>query len=529
MPDGSIVLMGGNNPGYYLNDTWRSIDNGTTWTQMNSSSGWTRRGFHSSVVLPDGSIVLMGGFDSTYNFMNDTWLSINNGAKWTLENTSSGWMGRQYHSSVVLPDGSIVLMGGSGPGGYNGYYNDTWRSVDNGVIWTRMNASSGWAARDEFSSVALPDGSIVLTGGYTGISPNKMNDVWRSIDQGATWTKVNSSAWPVRYGHTSVVLPDGSIMVMGGSGTDIHGLEILYNDLWRSTDKGVTWVQLNPSCGWEGRYGHSSVVTRDGSIVLTGGKLSQTNLASNEAWRFRPVGSSVQSPVHTYTVGGIYNVTLQVYDATGSNSLQKTFYISVNNPTTYAGVFRNSMWYVDWNNNGVWDATDATHIKGPFGQAGDQAVTGYWDGTGASKVGVFRNGMWYVDWNNNGVWDAIDATHIKGPFGQAGDIPVTGDWDGTGASKIGVFRNGMWYVDWNNNGVWDATDAAHIKGPFGMAGDQAVTGDWDGTGASKVGVFRNGMWYVDWNNNGVWDATDAAHIKGPFGQAGDGPVTGKWI
>jgi hypothetical protein len=36
--------------------------------------------------------------------------------------------------------------------------------------------------------------------------------------------------------------------------------------------------------------------------------------------------------------------------------------------------------------------------------------------------------MWYVDWNDNGVWDATDAAHIKGPFGQAGDSPVTGKW-----------------------------------------------------------------------------------------------------
>ena len=31
---------------------------------------------------------------------------------WTLRSASSGWTARQYFSSVALPDGSIVLMGG---------------------------------------------------------------------------------------------------------------------------------------------------------------------------------------------------------------------------------------------------------------------------------------------------------------------------------------------------------------------------------------------------------------------------------
>ena len=32
-------------------------------------------------------------------------------------------------------------------------------------VWTRQNASSGWIGRDYHSLVAMPDGSIVLTGG----------------------------------------------------------------------------------------------------------------------------------------------------------------------------------------------------------------------------------------------------------------------------------------------------------------------------------------------------------------------------
>ena len=33
------------------------------WRQVNASSGWAPRYAHSSVAMPDGSIMLMGGFD----------------------------------------------------------------------------------------------------------------------------------------------------------------------------------------------------------------------------------------------------------------------------------------------------------------------------------------------------------------------------------------------------------------------------------------------------------------------------------
>jgi hypothetical protein len=79
MPDGSIVLTsGGDDIGGVKNDVWRSTDNGTTWTQVTASAGWSGRSYHSSAAMPDGSIVLMGGLGGIYetgsrNFKNDVW------------------------------------------------------------------------------------------------------------------------------------------------------------------------------------------------------------------------------------------------------------------------------------------------------------------------------------------------------------------------------------------------------------------------------------------------------------------------
>jgi len=316
LPDGSIVLMGGNDYSSFYHDVWRSIDNGATWALVNASAGWSGRSYHRSVAMPDGSIVLTGGLNSTYHAMNDTWRSTDHGETWTLMNASPGWSGRYGHSSVVLPDGCIVLMGGSDS---SGFMNDVWRSIDNGATWTLVNASAGWSARYEQSSVVLPDGSIVLMGGSN--SGGYKNDVWRSTDRGATWTRMNASAgWPVRDGHSSVVMPDGRIILMGGRAGSLYK-----HDVWQSTDKGATWTRL-AAAGWSARWLPSSVVMPDGSVVLTGG---ETGSLVNDTWRLNPVGSSVKNPSHTYTTPGSYQVVLQAYNAVGSNSTRKAGFITV--------------------------------------------------------------------------------------------------------------------------------------------------------------------------------------------------------
>ena len=103
-----------------------------------------------STVNPTGWAWFFG--DETYT---DAWTQVNAGARLTA---------RAAHSSVAMPDGSIVLMGGevSRGGAYSGLTNDVWMSTDNGASWTQVNTGAGWTPRSEHSSVAMPDGSIIL-------------------------------------------------------------------------------------------------------------------------------------------------------------------------------------------------------------------------------------------------------------------------------------------------------------------------------------------------------------------------------
>ena len=526
LPDGSIVLMGGTGASIF-NDVWRSTDKGVTWTRMTGLTGaeWSARYGHTSVALPDGSIVLMGGWDIGGYPLNDVWLSTDNGATWTQQTAGAGWTTRYGHTSVVLPDSSIVLMGG-----YNGVsvLRDVWRSTDKGATWGRMTETAAWMAdtgyirsRGGFSSVALPDGSIngsiiVMGGqGYLGVH---LNDVWRSQDKGVTWTQVtgiNGAEWTGRHAHSSVVMPDGSIVLMGGIGASI------FNDVWRSTDYGATWVKVNENAGWTARYGHSSVVLPDGRIVLMGGYVPYSGL-KNDVYRLLTAGSSAQNPMHTFSFTGTYNVVLQAYNAGGYNSTRKTGYITVHGvlPSSRIGVVRNNQtWILDASGNGAYGAGDFVYN---YGKAGDRYVTGDWNGDGTTEIGLVRNNKtWVLDASGNGVYGAGDLTYT---FGTVGDVYVTGDWNGNGTTKIGVVRNNnTWLLDASGDGKFGPGDYQYV---YGRAGDMYVTGDWNDDRKTEIGVVRNNTtWILDASGNGKYGAGDIVYN---YGIAGDGYVTGDW-
>ena len=102
-------------------------------------------------------------------------------------------------------------------------------------------------------------------GGYNDTS--SLNDVWKSTNGGVSWEKLTDSAgWSPRYYFASFVAPDSSIVLLGGTNRSS-----VFNDEWRSTDGGKTWALVTATTEWAPRCGHSSNVLPDGSGIIIGG------------------------------------------------------------------------------------------------------------------------------------------------------------------------------------------------------------------------------------------------------------------
>ncbi len=137
------------------------------------------------------------------------------------------------------------------------------------------------------------------------------------------------------------------------------------------------------------------------------------------------------------------------------------------------GLFRQGSFILDLSGHLTGVATGQTDITlASFGQAGDLPVAADWSGSGTTKVGVFRNGLWMVDYDGDGVFTAADRTYS---YGQAGDLPVVGDWDSSGrASKIGVYRGGLWILDYDGDNAWTVPVLNEMVLGFGTYGFQPL-------------------------------------------------------
>jgi len=285
------------------------------------------------------------------------------------------------------------------------------------------------------------------------------------------------------------------------------------------------------------------------TYVLTGGKGSPANLQQISV--FRPP-ATVANPAGTL-LGQFSLDDSGTYNYAGATT--KMYYFGLNGDQPVAGdffntgvveygVFRNGNWYIDKNNNGVWDGVAGGDVIWSFGLPNsatttDQAFVGDWTGDGTSKLGILRcpvaaNSLCtvYLDAGNKHAYDPATVVIVQG-FGLTGDIPVANNWNHTGSQdQIGTFRcpvapaTGVctWYVDTLGNGTVGAMYQ------YGLPTDRPIVGNWFGTGNKRIGVFRtlNGFGQVVLNLSGSNSYPLGGDFTGSFGLVGDLPVIGLW-
>lgn len=207
---------------------------------------------------------------------------------------------------AVKHRGKFYVLGGRAPKmlplafGDSVFFNDVWKSRNNGKNWSRVSREFGapWAARAYFQavtkgrhiyviggqdSVAIPNPDPTCGGlppeipcPASILASNFFNDVWRSRD-GVHWRQMTDDAeWSERAG-LSAVTHNGWIYVMGGSVNDDTAIigpggppRIYYNDVYRSRD-GRHWQRMTDDAPWQPRAG-AVVVSRGAYMYLLGGE-----------------------------------------------------------------------------------------------------------------------------------------------------------------------------------------------------------------------------------------------------------------
>ncbi|HEU0209583.1 MAG TPA: kelch repeat-containing protein, partial [Candidatus Udaeobacter sp.] len=246
----------------------------------------TRRDLHTATLLPNGKVLVVGGspigppsFASAELF--DP--AANGGfGGWTA--TGSLGTARAGHTATLLPDGKVLVTGG-----VNSYYDDDFNYFSFVLASAELYdpASGTWSTTGPLSTMRvfhtatlLPNGKVLVTGGEGsggGVLPSA--ELYDPV--AGTW----SSTGPLgtaREFHTATLLPDGKVLVAGGSvggGGSFNGCLVsaeLYDPAsgnWSDTGS------LNNA-----RTYHKAALLPTGKVLVLGGSGNASELASAELY-----------------------------------------------------------------------------------------------------------------------------------------------------------------------------------------------------------------------------------------------------
>lgn len=255
----------------------------TGWTSTpNTKSASTNL---ASVKLSSGKVYIMGGEGATPspNYFARVEEYDPNTNTWT---TKANMLQKRYmHTAnvVTINGGAERLLVIGGRGGWSGWPGGYLKSAE---LYNPATNSWSYTATDMASyhyshtSTVLDDGTVLVVGGFgnIGVRTNAV-DLYDPVAD--TWTaKATMSA--ARSGHTATLLNDGRVFIIGGvissGGSNVITATTAFYD--PSTDSWANGPNLNTA-----RSGHRTVMLDNGSIMVTGGTIvGGTIITSVEIW-----------------------------------------------------------------------------------------------------------------------------------------------------------------------------------------------------------------------------------------------------
>jgi hypothetical protein len=263
LTDARVLVVGGSaNPDAPA--TAELFDPGTgRWTATKSMA---RAGEgHTATLLTDGRVLVVGGYSG--DWLAKAELYDPGSESWTA--TGSLTTARGGHTATLLTDGRVLVVGGSL--GETGSYTSSAAAElydPRSGKWT-ATASMG-TARPGHTATRLLDGRVLVTGGTSdSINIEGLTSAELYDPGSGTWTATGSMA-EARFGHKTILLSDGSVLVAGGRRGGPYGgdgwwlataeLYDPHSGAWRATASMDT-----------GRADHTATRLLDGRVLVTGG------------------------------------------------------------------------------------------------------------------------------------------------------------------------------------------------------------------------------------------------------------------
>ena len=220
-----------------------------------SDTGAASTYFTNATLLLDGRVLATGG--------NDAHTQIYDPATSAWSDTGNLQPSRLNCTATLLPNGRVLVAGGESPSGV---------SYASCVVYNPATAS--WSATDSLhvartkhTATLLSDGTVLVAGGlapdpsHGGTMPAPRGEIYDPAN--ASWTETDFLNDP-RAEHTATLLPDGKVLVAGGSDFNYLATAELFDPAT------MRWTRTGTLS--ESRRGHQAVLLPTGKVlVVTGG------------------------------------------------------------------------------------------------------------------------------------------------------------------------------------------------------------------------------------------------------------------
>jgi len=261
LPNGKVLIVGGNK-GTTLSSAELYDPASGTFSATGPLAAARFR--HTATLLPNGKVLITGGYSGSGTSLSSAELyDLASG----MFSTTNGALAaaRAVHTATLLPNGTVLIVGG---------YNNA-ESLDSAELFDPASGTFSrttgllTTARATHTATLLPNGKVLIVGGYKAngglVSSAELYD-----PATGTFNATTGRMATARVSHTATLLPNGEVLIAGGTNNAQTGGALSSEELYEPTSGTFSTTGSLAAA----RYQHTATLLPNGEVLIAGGSNS---------------------------------------------------------------------------------------------------------------------------------------------------------------------------------------------------------------------------------------------------------------